>query len=77
MRISVCKEDRDYVSNSADFQVTLDGVRQISCISADSDKGEIVRYRLNHCGVPVANRSGNPVVETVTGNVVITFVPRV
>ena len=76
MRISIMKEDRDFVPDGENYEVTLDGVKQTQCISADSDKGEIARYKVNGVGIPCVNRSGKFIVEVLSGNVVINKVPR-
>ena len=71
MRISVLKGDPDYTEHGGSFNVTLDGVVQTVCVIADSDKGEIVRYKLNAMGLPSKDRSGKFILETLKGKVSI------
>jgi hypothetical protein len=70
MRISVLKGDPDFVRDGQNYTVTIDGVKQTHCITADAEKGVALRYKKNAIGMLCKSR-GKFVTEEARGIVVI------
>lgn len=68
MRLDIRNMDRKYC---AQFDVTLNGVKQTQCIVADSDKGYVIRYKTSKFGLHEM-KNGKTVHERVEGLVSIT-----
>lgn len=71
MRISVIAGDPNWVMNTQDYCVTLDGVEQRDCLVADADNGMILRYKRNRMGLFSVTRDGKIDTEELRGTVVI------
>lgn len=67
MRLDIRNMDRKYC---AQFDVTLNGVKQTQCIVADSDKGYVIRYKTSKFGLHEM-KNGKTVHERVEGLVTI------
>ena len=67
MRLDIRNMDRKYC---AQFDVTLNGVKQTQCIVADSEKGYVIRYKTGKFGLHEM-KNGNTVHERVEGLVTI------
>lgn len=70
MRVSIVKADPGYRWNASSYHVKLDGEEVTHVLTADEEKGQVVRYVLDDKGKPKIGPDGNSyVTETVAGHV--------
>ena len=69
-RISVLKGDPDFTRDPQNYIVTIDGVKQTHCVTADAEKGIALCYKKTSLGTLCKVR-GKFVTEEVRGIVVI------
>lgn len=76
MRLSILKDDVSYsVENfilAMHCHITLDGVNQNYCVTADEELGMVERYKTDENGKISINGDGEAELEVVHGKVVIT-----
>ena len=72
MRMSVRKTDLGYSESASLYQPFLDGKKGEKCITADEDRGCLLRYKTDENNQPILNKSKTDVLtEELFGHVEI------